>query len=126
MTESSSPNTPSQNGTSPATWVGIGLIVMGALFLAGNLFDLPIGRNWWALILTLIGVMVLRNAWQSYQNAGNQITTTARSQGMVGTFMVLVSVMFLLGLDFGNLWPLFLILIGIMLLFRVSNSASDK
>jgi hypothetical protein len=126
MTESSSSNAPSHSGTTPAVWVGMGLIVMGALFLAGNLFDLPIGRNWWALILTLIGALVLKNAWQSYRNAGNQITTTARSQGVVGVFMVLASVMFLLDLDFGALWPLFLILIGIMMLFNVSNAARDK
>ena len=124
MTESSPSNIPSQNPVSPAVWAGGGLIVVGILFLVGNLFNIELFQNWWALILTLIGALTLKNAWQAYLRADRQISATVRSQGLVGRFLLLFSFVFLLDLDMGKLWPLMLILIGVMMLFNVPKRAS--
>lgn len=96
----------------------VAIIAIGALFLAGNLgVDLAFFRhgNWWAWFILIGALAPLTGAWEAWRRSG-------RFDGEVGycllaaSAVVLVAAMFLLGLDWGQWWPLFVILGGLFTL----------
>jgi hypothetical protein len=96
-------------------WIGGAvLIVLGVLFLLRNfdLFDLD---NWWALFILIPAVGAFATAWRTYQRSGRW-SSAARGQVIGGLVFTLVALAFLFNLDFGSIWPLFLILGGVSLL----------
>lgn len=96
------------------------IIVIGVLFLAGNLgyrLDFLYFHNWWAWIILLAALAPLSRAYESYRASGNLDGCTIRH--LTGAaFMVLVAGMFLLDLDWAVWWPLFVILAGVAMLVR--------
>src|SRR5580704_15125333 len=88
--------------------VGIILIGLGAIFLAQN-FGYPLPNNWWALFLLLPAFASFATAWSMYQRNGSQLTPPVTSALLTGVFLVLLSGVFLLGIDLGKFWPLILI-----------------
>jgi hypothetical protein len=96
------------------TWLpGIVLIMIGTVFLLRNVagFDLD---NWWALFILFPALSNLSSAYSHYRSGG--FTREARSHLFWGFFMILLATSFLLELDFGLLWPAFLILGGLGIL----------
>jgi hypothetical protein len=91
---------------------GLVLIVLGIVFLAESL-GLPVPQNWWALFLL---IPVAPSLWTAYQQirAGNSLG--AWQEHRASFVVALVAVLFLVGADFGRIWPLFLILAGVSLL----------
>ena len=105
----------------PGWWVGgLILIILGVVFLAQNLTGTFVFHNWWALFILLPGLAALANAWRRYQTDG-RLTREARSSLFGGVFLVILAAVFIFDLNWGAIWPVFLILFGISLLF---NSAS--
>lgn len=89
------------------------LILIGALFLARNLTDLDLtGWNWWALFILIPAVGSLAKAWRVYQAHG-RLTPATRGPVVGGFVLLLVTTILLFDLDWGTMWPLFLIIIGL-------------
>ena len=93
-------------------WIGgVVLIVLGLIFLAQNIGGFELG-NWWAIFILIPALASLANAWRIYQAHG-RLTAQARGPLVGGLILVLVALTFFLGLDWGKIWPLFLILAGV-------------
>jgi hypothetical protein len=104
------------------TWLpGLVMILIGGVFLLRNYtnFDL---ENWWALFIFIPAATNLGDAYRAYQSGG--FGQAARSHLFWGAFFALIATAFLLGLDFGLLWPAFLILGGIGMLLGAFHDGS--
>ena len=98
-------------------WMAGGaLILIGVLFMAQNLGAFYL-RNWWALFILIPAIGSFAAAWNSYQ-ANGRLTTAGRGSLVGGGIMVLVAAILLFGLDFGLLWPIFLIIGGLVVLLN--------
>ncbi|MBN1964463.1 MAG: hypothetical protein JW910_07440 [Anaerolineae bacterium] len=90
------------------------LIAIGVIFLLG-----PLNFNWWAIFIALPGVMILWNVYQDYTRHGG-LESNDVVRGVIGLFLVGLAGSFLFDLNIGflgNLWPLALIALGLVLLF---------
>ncbi len=106
--------TPSRRSSWVGGWIpGIVLIALGAIFLADEYLGFEL-RNWWALFILIPGLFTFERAY-AYYRAGN--TTLATGPFIGGLVLVSLSAIFLLDLPIGRLWPIFLIIAGIGLLF---------
>jgi len=93
-------------------WIaGLILIGLGILFLLRN-FGVPIPENWWAIFLVLPGIGALWTAWRIYEHDG-RMTGSAVSTTVVGLVLILLGGSFLAGFNWGALWPVILIVLGI-------------
>ena len=107
--------TKSSNGGS-VNWVpGVILIAIGVIFLFTNLTGFSL-NNWWALFILIPAVKNFGSAWGSYQRHG-RLTKSARGSLTGGFILSLIASAFLFDLDWGLIWPLFLIIGGISALF---------
>lgn len=97
-------------------WVaGLLLIVVGGIFLVSNFTGFAF-HNWWALFILIPFLAAAGNAARIYQSTG-QFTREAR-QSLIGSlFPLYVALIFLFNLDWGKVWPGFLVLGGIAALF---------
>ena len=96
------------------TWIpGIALIGLGLIFLVQEYFGYQL-RNWWALFIMIPAFFALERGYASL-TAGR--SGEAVGQLMGGLALVALTLIFLLDLPFGRLWPIFLIIAGIGLLF---------
>lgn len=92
---------------------GAGMVLVGLLFLLRNFgVDLPLPQNWWAVFILLSAVGSFWKARHTYQE-DKRLSHAVRGQLMGGLMTGLVAVIFLFGLDWGKVWPLFLILGGL-------------
>jgi len=99
------------------TWIpGIVLIGSGLIFLAENYLGQEI-RNWWALFILIPVFFTLERGYASLRAGRN---AEALGQLMGGLVLVALVVIFLFDLEFGQLWPIFLIIGGITLLISRS------
>lgn len=95
------------------------LIALGGIFLLQNVGRLPAWGNWWALFI-LIPAGAAGTAWTLYRDAGDRLTPAARRAALSAAMLTFVAAMFLFGLNWGLLWPVFLIFIGLEALARRS------
>lgn len=103
--------------TNRVTW-GVALIFLGALFLLDTFNVTPIHfYNWWAIFILVPGINSLIQAGRRFQDAG-QINHKVRRAGFRGLLLVLIALTFFLQLDWGIIFPLFLVGGGIYLLLR--------
>ncbi len=129
MTENLPPNerpASAARSTNPALWIGLALLVFGTVKLMETFglrlnFGLNLGFNWWALFMLIPGAIILKNAYDAYQASGQQFTHATRSQLVAGGLLVVLGIVFLLGLSLSNLWPVFLIVGGVAILFSALN-----
>ena len=87
------------------------LILLGAFLFAQNLFDFDLG-NWWALLILIPALGSLADAWRTYQAEG-RLSAAARGPLVAGVALLLVTAIFLFGLSWGTMWPLFAIIVGV-------------
>ena len=90
------------------------LIGLGVAFLLAQTGILSLSGNWWALFIALPAIAMLYNAYTNYQKAGHVTSDVRRNisgAAVVGT----VAIIALTG-QWGTLWPLFLIVPGVMML----------
>lgn len=121
MSESAS-NDQNQTANPNPAWIGgFILIVIGVVFLLGNLGIVGLGQNWWAWFILLGTFGAWYSAWTVYRHNGNRITRAVTGPFVGGLFPLLVAAIFLLDLDWGMVWPVFLILAGVAAL---ANSMS--
>ena len=98
---------------------GLGLILFGSIFLVGNLTGFRLD-NWWALFILFPAFGSISAGWSRYRKIGS-FDGFARKQLFSSLFLILLSLTFLLNLDFGKIWPAFLILSGFGILFGAGN-----
>jgi hypothetical protein len=93
-------------------WIGgVVLIAIGIIFLLSNVTDFHLD-NWWALFILIPAVSSFGKVYSSYQRHG-RITRAARGSLTGGFILTLISAAFLLELDWGLIWPVFLIIGGL-------------
>jgi hypothetical protein len=94
------------------SWIGgIILIFLGVLFLVQN-FGILVGGHWWALFIMIPAIGLFVGAYRTYVWAGGY-TPVMLGPLVGGAILTTISLIFLLGLDFGVIWPVFLILAGV-------------
>ena len=106
--------TPARPSSRYGAWIpGLVLIGLGVVFLIQNYLGREI-HNWWALFILIPVFFTLERGYASLQ-AGRP--AEAIGQLMGGLVLVALIVIFLFDLPFGQLWPIFLIIGGLSLLF---------
>jgi hypothetical protein len=96
----------------PAWLAGAVLIIFGVIFLVLNLTGFSI-ENWWAVFILIPAFGSLAAAWRIYQSSGGRFTPAARGPLIGGLILLTVASVFLFDLDWGTIWPVFLIIIGV-------------
>ncbi len=120
---------PRARTNSSTLWVGLAILVFGAVMLIRNLGidmdGLGLGflrlDNWWALFMFLPAASILKNAYDAYQADGRQLTRSTRTQFTTGIVIVIFAVMFLFNLSVGTLWPVVVIAIGLLMLLNTGT-----
>ena len=94
------------------SWMaGVAIIAVGIIFLVSNFTDFYL-NNWWAIFILIPGLYSFAKAWSMRKEDGRW-SNRARGSLIGGLAITLVAAIFLFGLDWGKVWPLFLILGGI-------------
>jgi hypothetical protein len=110
------PEGPTHHRNTSAAWIaGLVLIVIGAVFLLQNLNllgSIPLLQNWWALFILIPAVGAFYRVWQDIQTNG-RLTGVGRGSLISGLFMGFLSAVFLFDLNWGVIWPIFIIIAGI-------------
>ena len=91
--------------------LGLILIGMGVVFLLTNVAGLTL-QNWWALFIFIPAVKQLSCAWSQYRENG-RLGHSGRGALTGGLFWALIGSAFLFDLNWGYVWPFFLILGGL-------------
>jgi hypothetical protein len=96
--------------SSDSIWFPIILIVLGFIFLAQQIGDFSFD-NWWALFILIPTFSAFGSAFRIWQRSG-RFSFAVWSTFYGGLFPLLVALIFLFNLDWGDYWPLFIILGG--------------
>jgi cation transport ATPase len=99
--------------------VGVVFITLGLLFLLSNVLDVSFVTNWWAVFILIPALYSLNRAWQSYRQHG-RLTSRGRSSLVGGLLVLTVALIFLLNLDWGIVWPVFIIIVGLGILLQAA------
>jgi hypothetical protein len=100
----------------PAWIAGGVLILIGIIFIIRNVTGLFF-ENWWALFILIPALGSLVTAWQMYERNDRHFTAASRGPLVGGLILLAVTAAFLFNLDWGTIWPFFIILIGLGVLF---------
>lgn len=100
--------------------VGLGLIILGLIFMlenAGVLQYTPL----WALFLFIPAGGAFAVAWKHYDNE-HALTVTVRREVISGLVLSFVAVLIVLNLNWVVIWPSFLIIAGLGTLLTVERT----
>ena len=100
-------------GTVYGQWLpGIVLILLGGIFLAQNYLGATL-HNWWALFILIPALSTLLTAYALWRDGHADWAT---GPFIAGLGLLILTVVFLLDLPIGQLWPVFLIVAGLAVL----------
>ena len=116
---------PNQNERRPrdVSWpgvplVGLGIVIVGVIFLARNFgFDFPLPDRWWALFILIPAGGALVTAARLYNQDG-RLTERVIGAATVGALMLATALILFLDLDWGDWWPVMVIIVGLGILAR--------
>ena len=116
---------PNQNDHRPrdVSWpgvplVGLGIVIVGVIFLARNFgFDFPLPDRWWALFILIPAGGALVTAARLYNQDG-RLTERVIGAATVGALMLATALILFLDLDWGTWWPVMVIIVGLGILSR--------
>jgi hypothetical protein len=115
-----------KRGESNTQWRITGAVVLigvGLFFLLQQYGLVSTNFAWWSLFIIVPGLGILVSGIMAYRRAG-YLTNSIRGQISGGTMMTLVGAIFLFHLDWGKVWPVFIIVPGVFMLLGV-NRESD-
>lgn len=109
------PEEPKHRSGGGEGWIaGVVLLVIGLIFLLRNLgFNVVPFQNWWALFILIPAVGSFATAYRMYQANGHRMTDGVRGPFIGGLILSMVAAVFLLGLSWAVIWPVFLIIAGV-------------
>jgi hypothetical protein len=99
--------------------LGAIVIIVGVVFLGRNAgwFGSDWGfHNWWALFILIPTFGSLGGAWRTYSSNGHRLGGDVARAFMTGLLLLAVTIIFLLELDWGKVWPVLLVILGIGML----------
>jgi hypothetical protein len=112
-TEPTSDSRSSRKWVNRSSWaVGAVLILLGILFVIKDITGFSLD-NWWALFILIPAIGSLVTAYQMWERNDRRFTAATQGPLWGGVMLLAVTAVFLFGLDWGKVWPFFLILIGI-------------
>ncbi len=94
-------------------WFGVALIALGLVFLVQNYLGYEL-HNWWALFILIPAIGSFGAAYSLWREHGS--ATAAAGSLTMGILFTAVAAIFLLGLPWGRVWPVFIILAGLAML----------
>ncbi|GEM_PF-3972606 len=100
------------------------LILLGAFFLLGQNSVLHLADNWWAMFIALPAAVMLYNAYLAYNRNGT-VTSEVRKNVTGGSIVAVVAFIAATN-QWANLWPLFLIVPGILMLLGFIREERSK
>lgn len=96
-------------------WIaGLVLIGIGVIFLLNQFTGFEL-NNWWALFILIPALGAFGNAFRTRQ-ANGSFGKEGRGSLIGGLILTFVASIFLFELDWGQVWPVFLILAGVGIL----------
>lgn len=111
MTDPTDPADDKKPASNSALMGGVVLILVGVVFLLQQTAGINL-QNWWALFILIPAVMALGAAWNMYR-ADGRLSPRVLGTAAGSLFPLLIAAIFLFGLDWGSVWPVFLIVAGI-------------
>ncbi len=93
-------------------WVGGIVLILIAVFLLMRNLNIVTLTNWWAFFILIPAFGSLETARQMYQQDGGRFTTRSRGTALAGLMLLLVTVTFLLNLNWVIVGPALLLLGG--------------
>lgn len=104
-------NQPPVQGKKPV-WIGGAVLVAAGIFLLlGNLTRFSL-NNWWAVFLLIPAAGSLWTAYSIWRRNEWRFNAASRGPLIGGFVLVFLAVIFLFNLDWGRVWPGFLIIVG--------------
>lgn len=100
------------------TVIAVGVILL-LVFGLGLEFD-----HWWALFILVPGLYQALQAYQEYQRTGFSPVVGAKVASSLP--LLLVGSIFVLDLDWGRVWPLFIIMGGVIALLNPYKLKKDE
>ena len=97
------------------------LIGLGVVFLLQQNNIIGLNFAWWSFFVIIPGLGLLLSGITTYSRTG-YLTSQARTQITGGTMATLVGAIFLFNLDWGRVWPVFLIVPGVFMLLGLNRS----
>ena len=101
-------------------WIGLVLIVGGAIILLNQLSILPFELNWWALFILFPAFGTLTRAYNRYRSTNDVFEQGVMIPALVGLFMLFLFVSLFAGdathLNLKVYWPIILIVLGLGLI----------
>lgn len=106
---------------SSGLWIGL-ILIFGGIAVLFNQFELlPFELNWWALFILLPAFGFLKGAYNRYRSQAEGFSMDIAFTALLGFFLVALSISLLVGaawnINWGLLWPVILILVGLGLIF---------
>ncbi len=101
-----------RGGGAPSWAIGGVLVVVGVVYLVRNVTGVELG-NWWALFILIPAIGSLVTAYRMWDRNDRRFTAASRGPLFGGIVLLGVTAVFLFSLDWGKVWPLFVILIGL-------------
>ena len=105
---------------------GLALILIGGIFMLRNFDVIYIGHNWWALFFLIPISYSLSAAFTRRRENGGTFPAEARGSLIGAAVLALVMCIFLFNLNWGAMWPVFLILGGIAVIFGARSQSDEK
>ncbi len=106
-----------QSRRSSGGWIiGVILVILGLVFLVQSFTTGFTLQNWWALFILIPALGSLGSAWNIYRSQG-RFSQAVRGPLVGGLILLLVTAIFVFNLDWGKVWPAFLIIAGAGMLF---------
>ena len=101
------------------TW-GIAITLAGVALILWTTGVLKMG-NWWAVFILIPAAGSFAGAVQRFRSAGNRFTPRVAGAISGGLFLTAVGLMFLLDLDWGVWWGVFVVLAGVSILLGAAG-----
>ena len=119
MTDSNRNERPPGDVTWPGVpLVGIGIVLVGVIFLARNFgWDFPLPDRWWALFVLIPAGGALVTAARLYNQDG-RLTERVIGAATVGLLMLTTALILFFDFDWGTWWPVMVIIVGLGILAR--------